>query len=125
GHLFRVNSSEVTPRLARLVNGDVERGGIVWDQLRAETRLPSDTPSVIGRTAERVTAGAGSNYDRAVALQDWLRSSGEFAYSEVAPVAEGYDGTGVDVIRQFLDEKRGYCVHFACAIAVIGRELGI
>jgi len=125
GQQYRVNSSEVKPTLAQLRNGDLKRGGIVWDQLRAETRLPSDTPSVIGRTAERVTAGAGSNYDRAVALQDWLRSSGEFAYSEVAPVAEGYDGTGVDVISQFLDEKRGYCVHFASTMAVMARELGI
>lgn len=125
GQQYRVNSANIKPTLTQLREGDLERGGSIWNQLRAETRLPSDTPAVIGRTAARVTAGAGSSYDRAVALQDWLRSSGEFSYSEVAPVAEGYDGTGVDVISQFLDKRRGYCVHFASTMAVMARELGI
>src|SRR5699024_9034687 len=116
---------QIKPTLTQLRGGDVEHGGIVWNQLRAETRLPSDTPAIIGRTAARVTAGADSSYDRAVALQDWLRSSGEFSYSEVAPVADGYDGTGIDVISQFLDQRRGYCVHFASTMAVMARELGI
>src|SRR5699024_8995980 len=77
GQHYRVNSSQIKPTLTQLRGGDVERGGIVWNQLRAETRLPNNTPAIIGRTAARVTAGADSSYDRAVALQDWLRSSGE------------------------------------------------
>ncbi len=36
----------------------------------------------------------------------YLRN-GSFRYSETAPVADGYDGNGVDVIAQFLDKKAG------------------
>lgn len=86
--------------------------------------LPADTPEEIGRIAREQTAGALNDYDRIVALQDWMR--GSFDYSESAPVAEGYDGNGVDVIAGFLaEEQSGYCVHFSSALAVMARSLGI
>jgi hypothetical protein len=59
-----------------------------------------------------------------MALQDYF-TSGEFEYSEDAPVEGGYDGSGVDIIARFLDEKSGYCVHFASAMAIMARTLGI
>jgi len=42
-----------------------------------------------------------------------------------APVEGGYDGSGVEILARFLQEKKGYCVHFASAMAVMARVLGI
>lgn len=48
-----------------------------------------------------------------------------FAYSETAPVQQGYDGTSLDVIAEFLEARAGYCVHYASSMAVMARMLGI
>jgi transglutaminase-like putative cysteine protease len=93
--------------------------------LKQESSVPRDMPAIIERTARRVTEGATNQYDRVVALQDYLRNDGSFTYSETAPVADGYDGNGVDVIAKFLKKKSGYCVHFSSAMAVMARTLGI
>jgi len=79
----------------------------------------------IRRAARDVTAGQRTRYDQVKALQDHLRTSGGFTYSELAPVSEDYDGNGLDVVAQFLTKKSGYCVHFSSAMAVMARSLGI
>ncbi len=86
--------------------------------------LPADLPAIIGDTAREVTASAASDYARAVALQEYFRQ-GSFAYSETAPVDNGYDSNGMTAIAQFLDAKSGYCIHFASAMAVMARTLDI
>jgi transglutaminase-like putative cysteine protease len=86
----------------------------------AETYLPlgDDDRALVGALAEEVTAGAGSDYDRALALQDWFRA--EFTYDlEVPP------GHGEDAIAAFLDVRRGYCEQFAGTYAVMARALGL
>lgn len=86
--------------------------------------LPAVMPKVISETANRVAGGAASNYEKALLLQGFFRD-GEFQYSEIAPVDQGYDGTGMAVIASFLKAKKGYCIHFASAMAVMARSLGI
>ncbi|MBF4503941.1 MULTISPECIES: DUF3488 and transglutaminase-like domain-containing protein [unclassified Rathayibacter] len=86
--------------------------------------VPDDVPPLVRTTAEEVTARAGNDYDRARALQAYFRSA-QFSYSEDTPAQEGYDGDGVGVLQAFLTTKAGYCVHFASAMAVMARELGI
>ena len=92
--------------------------------IRLNLALPGSRPAIIDRTARDVTGGTISPYDAAVALQDYLRGS-EFKYDTDAPVAAGYDGGGVDVVGKFLEVKSGYCVHFASAMAVMARSIGI
>ena len=86
--------------------------------------LPKDTPDIIRSTALSVTGKAPTPYDKALALQDYLRGP-DFTYSEQTPLKEGYDGSGMDVVAKFLQVKSGYCVHFAAAMAVMAREAGI
>jgi len=86
--------------------------------------ISADPPPIIEQTALRVTAGAATRYDAAVAIQDYLRGS-EFTYDTEAPVDEGYDGGGIDVVGVFLESKRGYCVHFAATMASMARSIGI
>lgn len=86
--------------------------------------LPFPRPAIIEETALAVTEDADSNYDAAVAIQDYLRGS-DFRYDTEAPVEDGYDGGGLDVVGTFLEVKTGYCVHFSSAMAVMARSLGI
>jgi transglutaminase-like putative cysteine protease len=86
--------------------------------------LPDDVPTIIAATAHDVADGVASAYDKALALQSYLRST-PFSYSEEAPVDEGFDGTGMDALAIFLERKTGYCVHYASAMAIMARELGI
>ncbi len=65
-----------------------------------------------------------SPFEQAAAIQEHLRS-GAFTYSEKTPVEDGYDGSGMQVIEAFLEEKAGYCVHFASTMAMMARTLGI
>lgn len=77
----------------------------------------------IRELAQEVTADAQTDYDRLLALQSWFRS--EFDYSLNAPVEDGFDGSGLEAITSFLDERTGYCVHFASSFAAMGRTLGM
>lgn len=86
--------------------------------------LPDDVPGAIQDAANQATEGDTTAYERAVDLQQYFRS-GDFLYSESAPVDEGYDGDGFDVIAQFLEKKSGYCVHYASAMAIMARLEGI
>ncbi|KQM83201.1 DUF3488 and transglutaminase-like domain-containing protein [Agromyces sp. Leaf222] len=104
------------------------------DQLRAAgppsaadpqfLELPDEVPEIITATASELAGSAATPYDAAVAIQAYLRSA-DFEYSTDAPVEEGYDGGGFEVIAAFLEAKSGYCVHFASTMAVLAREAGI
>ncbi|MBN9606244.1 MAG: transglutaminase domain-containing protein [Actinomycetales bacterium] len=107
-------------RAATVPSGDeAEAAG-----LSAQLALPDDVPAVIAETAQRVAGGESTPYEQALALQNWLRGP-DFTYSIDAPVEQGYDGTGLEVIARFLEVRSGYCVHFASTMAVMARELGI
>lgn len=94
------------------------------NQLRIDRELPDELPTSIARTAQRVAGSAGSDYEKARALEQWFRSD-LFTYSETAPVEQGYDGDSMDVVAKFLQVREGYCVHFSSAMAVMARTLGI
>ncbi|GLI28637.1 transglutaminase [Agromyces rhizosphaerae] len=96
----------------------------VPEELASFVELPGGVPDVIGETTAEVTASAGSPYDAAVLIQRFLRGSA-FSYSTEAPVEQGFEGGGFDVIAEFLDVREGYCVHFASTMAVMAREAGI
>lgn len=91
---------------------------------QAYTALPPDMPSIVRETALEVTSEATTDYDRLIAMQRWFRGP-DFRYSLEAPVAAGFDGSGVDAVAAFLEVRRGYCVHFASAFALMARTLGI
>ncbi|HWU30666.1 MAG TPA: DUF3488 and transglutaminase-like domain-containing protein [Microbacterium sp.] len=99
------------------------------EQIRASSatgpmaELPADLPPIISQLAHQVTANAGTDYDRLIALQDWFRT--DFTYSLEAPVTEGFDGTGADAVATFLEKRTGYCIHFAGAFALMASSLGM
>lgn len=86
--------------------------------------LPEPVPALIGQLAREVTAGAASDYDALLDLQDWFRGP-DFTYSLTAPRTGGFDTSGLASIDAFLQKKEGYCIHFASAFAVMARILGM
>lgn len=121
GQTYTVPSLDIRPE-AELLRGLNAHIGPIFDPY---LQLPDDMDPIIAETAEEVTADADNDYDRVLALQSWFRSGGGFSYSETAPVADDYEGNGVDVIAKFLEVKAGYCVHFSSAMAVMARTLDI
>ena len=117
---YEVTSLTLEPTPEQLLSA----GTTVTDELQPYLALPEDLPPVISDTASDVAGAAATNYERAIALQEYFRSP-EFTYSEDAPVEGDYDGTGMDVIATFLGARSGYCVHFSSAMAVMARTLGI
>ncbi|MEL0626399.1 transglutaminaseTgpA domain-containing protein [Salinibacterium amurskyense] len=86
--------------------------------------LPESLPAVVAETAQQVAGAEATRFDQALALQKFFRN-GDFTYSEEAPVAEDYDGSGAEVLGEFLSAQSGYCVHFASAMAAMARSLDI
>jgi hypothetical protein len=71
--------------------------------------------------AKAVAGETRSPYAAAVALEAWFRSTGGFTYSEQPGSAPGLPPLAGFV----LDTKTGYCQHFAGAMALMLRLLGI
>ncbi len=103
-------------------DGDVDAGdGAV--ALADDLALPTDLPPIITATAQRVAGSQTTEIGMARALQDYFRGSGGFSYSTSTPDAASDDG--MTVIANFLQRKSGYCIHFAAAMTVMARTLGI
>ncbi len=72
------------------------------------------------RTALSVVGHARTPYAAVVALESWFRAGGGFTYDEHPPTVPG-----VPPLVSFLNTRRGYCQHFAGAMALMLRYLGI
>ncbi|WP_244246126.1 MULTISPECIES: transglutaminaseTgpA domain-containing protein [Kocuria] len=86
-------------------------------------KLPSDRPQSLSDAARQFTEGAGTDYDRALALQNHLRR--DFQHDVNAPLAQGYDAGGMSSMDTFMSTRTGYSGHFAPAMALMAREVGI
>jgi transglutaminase-like putative cysteine protease len=80
--------------------------------------LPDDFPEAASQLATEITAGARSDYERALLLQNWFRA--EFDYS-----TEIEEGHGNSAIEDFLERRSGYCEQFAGTYAAMARWLGM
>lgn len=70
--------------------------------------------------ARQVTQGASSPYAAVLALESWFRQRGGFRYDEQPPL-----GDEPPLIHFVTTSRAGYCQHFAGAMAVMARLLGI
>ncbi|RJK96828.1 transglutaminaseTgpA domain-containing protein [Vallicoccus soli] len=111
---YRVRSLDVVPTAEQLRDAGRTEG---LDRFLA---LPDGVPEPVLEAARERTRGAETPYDQALALQEWFRDPDVFTYDEEAP-----DGNGVEALEAFLADRRGFCVHFASAMAVMARSLGI
>ena len=74
----------------------------------------------LARQAFAVAGNASTPYGAAAALETWFRTSGGFAYTNRPPL------TGGPALVDFVTKTRaGYCQHFAGAMALMLRYLGV
>lgn len=80
---------------------------------------PEDLPVRVGDLTLAITERVSHPYDKAVAIESYLRAMEYSLESEAAP-------SGRDFVDFFLfDLRKGYCTYFATAMVVMLRELGI
>jgi transglutaminase-like putative cysteine protease len=81
--------------------------------------LPDQVPDRVLALARDLSATAATRYDRARAIEIYLR---EFPYSLDVPTPPG----DRDVVAYFLfDLKKGYCDYYASAMVVLARAAGL
>ena len=85
------------------------------------TLLPENTMNWAKPLAERITAGLGNNYHKALAIARYVETSATYSLRPAKmPGSEG------DFARWFLERAdSGYCVHFATAATVLLKAAGI
>lgn len=120
GQEYEVQSQRLRPTEDQLIAA----GTVLPDGMELYLGVPEDLPEIVGATAAQVVGTASSNFQKAMALQAYF-TGGQFEYSEEAPVELGYDGSGAEILGEFLETKAGYCVHFASAMAAMARTLDI
>ncbi len=86
------------------------------------TEIPADLPSGIGALAASWVeeAGAETDYQRILAIQDHLRDTTEFTYDINVPPRDD-QFTLLDFLQT---TKKGFCQQYASAMAVMVRTLG-
>ncbi|MFL6099077.1 MAG: transglutaminaseTgpA domain-containing protein [Actinomycetales bacterium] len=113
---YTVNYLEVQPTSAQLQTAPQAAASFVQQY----TQLPNVLSPEVARLARQLTATAPTDFDKAVALQKYFRDTGGFIYDTNVDTSQN-----ADAVSTFLASKRGYCVQFASAMAVMARTLGI
>jgi len=93
-----------------------------------DLRLDGPSSGPVTALSEQLTTGQSTDYDKALAIQQYLRATGGFTYSLIlAPPAKDRSGkdAGYDPLTNFLVTKKGYCVQFATAMVMMARAAGI
>jgi transglutaminase-like putative cysteine protease len=116
GLSYTATSSDVTPTAQQLSKAAVPPAAIAGEYLGVPAPFRS-----LKALAEKVTKGAATPYDKAIALQQWFTQTGGFSYSLSAA-----EPANAAALSRFLTvTKRGYCQQFAFAMAVLARLLEI
>lgn len=102
--------------------GAPARERVLRDLLRSDSYDERVAPyAPLYAAARRVVGRPRNPYAAVVALESWFRAAGGFVYDEQPPRA-GARPPLVDFVTR---TKRGYCQHFAGAMALMLRYLGI
>lgn len=96
------------------------------------TALPDDLPqsvrAVVDQARSDGVAAPASGHDEQIAAMRWLVDyftdpDNGFVYTLDAPDGDGRNN--LEVVGDFLERRSGYCSHYASALAVLGRALGV
>jgi transglutaminase-like putative cysteine protease len=110
---------EVNPNESAPTFGTPDREIVLSKMFAGDRALRAYKP--LYATARRIAGGARSPYAAAVALESWFRTGGGFTYNQHPPQPRGKP-----VLVDFVTHtKAGYCQHFAGAMALMLRYLGV
>lgn len=116
GAEYQVESLSVQPTVEQLAQAGAAPPALAEEY----TQVPDSLPSVVAEQAQDLVRGANNDYERAMKLQQWFAEDGGFTYD-----TEVRAGSGSAAIVNFLEQKEGFCVHFAFSMAAMSRTLGI
>jgi transglutaminase-like putative cysteine protease len=111
-------TSEVPHFSGRQLDSATE-SGVAAPVLQHYLQLPAAVPPDVVELARRVTAGLSGPYQKALALQDYLRRN----YTYSLAVQPGHSDTAIESF--LFVNKKGYCEQFAGAYAVMARAIGL
>ncbi|HXY04340.1 MAG TPA: DUF3488 and transglutaminase-like domain-containing protein [Terriglobales bacterium] len=116
-----VNSYEARSNIATLTPAELRTAppGYPPDVLLNDLQMPGALDPRITRLAEQITTAENNNYDKATALERYLRTN--FKYTLQLPHTLNRDPLAVFLF----DRKQGHCEYFASSMAVMLRTLGI
>ncbi len=90
-------------------------------------QLPEDEfGAAFDRLATSVVGNVDTNFEKALALENWFRDSGDFHYNDRVPA----EFTTTDVYEWLTDDtneyaRNGYCEQFATAMALLARAVDV
>lgn len=96
------------------------------------TALPDDLPQSVRAVVDQARSDGvtvpASDHDGQIAAMRWLVDyftdpDNGFVYTLDAPDGDGRNN--LEVVGDFLERRSGYCSHYASALAVLGRALGV
>ncbi|MGY3777278.1 transglutaminase family protein [Isobaculum melis] len=90
---------------------------------RIYTQLPESVPQRVYELAQTLTMGRTTTYDQVAAIEEYLKNSGTYSYSQQKAKQTPKNQDYVDYF--LFDEKIGYCDNFASSMVVLSRTLGI
>lgn len=107
--------------LAPIIDACGKQSDPAYEGIRAlYTQLPEHLQQMVYDLTRKAVEGATTPYEQAFALQNYLSRS----YRYTLETAE--QPANIDFVTNFLlGEKEGYCTHFASAMTVLCRMLGL
>ncbi|HRW19118.1 MAG TPA: DUF3488 and transglutaminase-like domain-containing protein [Dermatophilaceae bacterium] len=94
-------------------------------ELAVALQLDPRSEALVRQLTSTVAGSAPTRYDAALAIQEWLRSTGGFSYTLTLPDVRGPGDAPLDPVSAFFASKRGYCVQFSTAMVLMARAAGI
>jgi transglutaminase-like putative cysteine protease len=117
GEIYSVTSSE--PRFSGSELRAARSSSLPSSTVTQYTKLPPAVPADVVGLARRITAGHSTPFDRALALQNYLRNNYRYSLS----VPPGHSDSAID--NFLFRTKTGYCEQFAGSFAVMARAVGL
>jgi len=116
GEHYNVDASIQNPSILQLQNANTVYPATVLDHY---LQLPGDLSARITELARNITKDAGTAYDKATAITEYLRSN--IRYSTVVNPPSGGD----PLVWFLFDHQAGFCNYYATAEVILLRSVGI
>lgn len=82
-------------------------------------QLPESLPERVHKTAQEITEGCTTPYQKALAIERWLHENCTYTLTPGTPPEDR------DFVDYFLETRKGYCVYYASAMTVLARCAGL
>jgi hypothetical protein len=115
---YTVDATRAVPSRDALLAANLDN---VPDDIRAGYERPLTVDSTVTALTDRIVKGKATEYEQAVAIQDYFARNPQFVYDLQASRA----APGQDPLVAFLQGKHGFCEQFATAMGVMLRVAGI